>query len=62
LIVVEPALPRFVVALAAFVRTGGIAPADRLGNLAARRLKATGGRSAGEIGASITHRAAVARA
>ncbi|MDP1753882.1 MAG: hypothetical protein Q8L22_30910, partial [Reyranella sp.] len=62
MIVVEPALTRFVVALAALVRTRGIAPAYRLGDFTARRLKSAGGRGAGEIGASVTHRATVARA
>lgn len=63
LIVVEAALARFVVALATLVRAGRIAPADRLGHFAARRIEpAASRRTTGEIGTPVAHRAAVARA
>ena len=62
MIVVEPALARFVITFAALVRAGGIAPPYRLGDFTARRLKPAGRRSTGEIGAPVAHWAAVARA
>lgn len=62
LIVVEAALARFVVALAALVRTGRVAPAHWLGDFAARSVESAAGRGAArEIGTPVAHRAAVAR-
>ena len=63
LVVVEAALARFIVALAALVRAGRIAPAHRLGDFATRRVESAGCRgSAREVGTPVAHRAAVARA